>query len=341
MHVVTVNDYLATRDAEWMGRLHRWLGLTVGRVGPDIDDFRSQARRLRLRRDLRHQHRVRLRLPARQHGAVAASTMVQRGHALRHRRRGRLDPDRRGPHPAHHLGPGVGRGGQALLPVRQHRAHAEPRRRLRGRRGEADRRPDRGGHREGRAGRSASTTSTTRWPPTTSTSSARPCGPRSSTAATRTTWSTSGEVKIVDEFTGRTLDGRRWSDGLHQAVEAKERVRIKEENHTWATVTLQNYFRLYEKLAGMTGTAETEAGRVRQHLRPAGRADPDQPAARAHRRARPHLQDRGGQVQRGRRRHRASASRPGQPVLVGHGVGREVRAALATARQAGDPPTRS
>ena len=69
-----------------------------------------------------------------------------------------------------------------------------------------------------------------------------------------------GEVKIVDEFTGRTLEGRRWSDGLHQAVEAKERVSIKEENHTWATVTLQNYFRMYDKLAGMTGTAETEAG---------------------------------------------------------------------------------
>jgi preprotein translocase subunit SecA len=68
-----------------------------------------------------------------------------------------------------------------------------------------------------------------------------------------------GEVKIVDEFTGRILDGRRWSDGLHQAVEAKERVQIKEENHTWATVTLQNYFRMYDKLAGMTGTAETEA----------------------------------------------------------------------------------
>ncbi|MDQ1401966.1 MAG: preprotein translocase subunit SecA, partial [Actinomycetota bacterium] len=68
-----------------------------------------------------------------------------------------------------------------------------------------------------------------------------------------------GAVKIVDEFTGRILEGRRWSDGLHQAVEAKERVRIEEENHTVATVTLQNYFRLYEKLAGMTGTAETEA----------------------------------------------------------------------------------
>jgi len=68
-----------------------------------------------------------------------------------------------------------------------------------------------------------------------------------------------GEVQIVDEFTGRVLEGRRWHDGLHQAVEAKERVRIKEENHTWATVTLQNYFRMYEKLGGMTGTAETEA----------------------------------------------------------------------------------
>ena len=68
-----------------------------------------------------------------------------------------------------------------------------------------------------------------------------------------------GEVKIVDEFTGRILEGRRWSEGLHQAVEAKEGVKIKEENQTLATVTLQNYFRMYDKLAGMTGTAETEA----------------------------------------------------------------------------------
>jgi len=69
-----------------------------------------------------------------------------------------------------------------------------------------------------------------------------------------------GEVKIVDEFTGRILEGRRWSEGLHQAVEAKEGVRVKEENQTLATVTLQNYFRMYDKLAGMTGTAATEAG---------------------------------------------------------------------------------
>src|SRR5207249_1897330 len=67
-----------------------------------------------------------------------------------------------------------------------------------------------------------------------------------------------GEVKIVDEYTGRIMEGRRWSEGLHQAVEAKEGVQIQEEHVTLATITLQNYFRLYEKLAGMTGTAKTE-----------------------------------------------------------------------------------
>ena len=68
-----------------------------------------------------------------------------------------------------------------------------------------------------------------------------------------------GEVIIVDEFTGRTMPGRRWSDGLHQAVEAKEGVRVREENQTVASITFQNYFRLYKKLSGMTGTADTEA----------------------------------------------------------------------------------
>ncbi len=69
-----------------------------------------------------------------------------------------------------------------------------------------------------------------------------------------------GEVIIVDEFTGRLMPGRNWSDGLHQAVEAKEGVRVKEENQTLATITLQNYFKLYDKICGMTGTAMTEAG---------------------------------------------------------------------------------
>ena len=68
-----------------------------------------------------------------------------------------------------------------------------------------------------------------------------------------------GKVQIIDEFTGRVLDGRRFSDGLHQAIEAKENVKIEEENQTLASITYQNYFRLYHKLSGMTGTAITEA----------------------------------------------------------------------------------
>ncbi len=73
-----------------------------------------------------------------------------------------------------------------------------------------------------------------------------------------------GEVKIVDEFTGRIMEGRRWSEGLHQAVEAKEHVNVREENQTLATITLQNYFRLYDKLSGMTGTALTEDAEFRE-----------------------------------------------------------------------------
>jgi preprotein translocase subunit SecA len=73
-----------------------------------------------------------------------------------------------------------------------------------------------------------------------------------------------GEVVIVDEFTGRLMPGRRWSDGLHQAIEAKEGVKIENENQTLATITFQNYFRMYKKLAGMTGTADTEAGEFKK-----------------------------------------------------------------------------
>ena len=85
------------------------------------------------------------------------------------------------------------------------------------------------------------------------------------------------KVIIIDQNTGREMPGRRWSDGLHQAVEAKEGVEVERENQTYATITIQNYFRLYKKLAGMTGTAETEACGIPRHLQ-AGRAShPDQP----------------------------------------------------------------
>ena len=85
-----------------------------------------------------------------------------------------------------------------------------------------------------------------------------------------------GQIVIVDEFTGRTMPGRRWSEGLHQAVEAKEGVAIQQENQTLASITYQNYFRLYDKLSGMTGTARYGGLRVSGDLQPRSccRADP-------------------------------------------------------------------
>ena len=129
---------------------------------------------------------------------------------------------------------------------------------LRGRREAQDRGADRGGRDQGREGARHREPLRAR---------ARPDGqPPDPGAAAQSLYQrdveylvVDGEVKIVDEFTGRIMEGRRWSEGLHQAVEAKEGVKIEAENVTVATVTIQNYFRLYEKLAGMTGTALTEA----------------------------------------------------------------------------------
>ena len=108
-----------------------------------------------------------------------------------------------------------------------------------------------------------------------------------------------GEVKIVDEFTGRIMEGRRWSEGLHQAIEAKEGVAIREENVTLATITLQNYFRLYEKLAGMTGTAKTEEKEFVEIYNLHVVEIPTNVAGRARGQQRLHLQVEGGEVRRG------------------------------------------
>jgi preprotein translocase subunit SecA len=124
------------------------------------------------------------------------------------------------------------------------------------------------------------------------------------------------DVKIIDEFTGRILEGRRWSEGLHQAVEAKEGVRVQEENQTLATITLQNYFRLYEKLAGMTGTALTEATEfMKIYKLPVVQIPTNRPMVRA---------DRNDQVYKTRdgkwsavEREIVERNAHGQPVLVG------------------------
>src|SRR5947209_4428215 len=125
-----------------------------------------------------------------------------------------------------------------------------------------------------------------------------------------------GEVKIIDEFTGRILEGRRWSEGLHQAIEAKEGVRVQEENQTLATITLQNYFRMYDKLAGMTGTALTEATEfMKIYMLPVVQIPTNQPMIR---------NDRNDQVYKTKdgkwvavAREIEERHKKGQPILVG------------------------
>src|SRR5438874_1044405 len=155
VHVVTVNDYLARRDADWMGAIYRFLGLTVGVIQHDLTDGERQ---LAYNADVTY-------------GTNNELENMETLHAINQGLR------------AHHL---FKRDVDYLIDKE-------------------------------------------------------------------------GKVVIVDEFTGRMMPGRRWSDGLHQAVEAKEGVTIERENQTLATITFQNYFRMYAKLAGMTGTADTEA----------------------------------------------------------------------------------
>ena len=145
-----------------------------------------------------------------------------------------------------------------------------------------------------------------------------------------------GEVLIVDEFTGRVLHGRRYNEGMHQAIEAKEGVTIKDENQTLATITLQNFFRLYDKLGGMTGTAPDRGGRVQQDLQARRHPDPDQQADDPRGRLRRRLQDRAGQV-RGRGRGHQGEERQGPAGPGRHHLGGKVREALADAQAARHP----
>jgi preprotein translocase subunit SecA len=256
VHVVTVNDYLATRDSEWMGRLHRFLGLSVGRVGPDIDD--AEAKREAYGCDLTYGTNTEFGFDyLRDNMARSNDAMVQRGHpfAIVDEVDSILIDEARTP---------LIISGPAAESAQLYYQFAGIVRTLRtGDDYEVDEEkrivvPTEAGiervEQQLGVGNLYDAVAVNYVHHLTQALYAKELYRRDKDYLVA-----QGEVKIVDEFTGRTLDGRRWSDGLHQAVEAKERVRIKEENHTWATVTLQNYFRLYEKLAGMTGTAETEA----------------------------------------------------------------------------------
>ena len=256
VHVVTVNDYLARRDAEWMGQVHRFLGLTVGRVSPDIDDF--EAKRDAYACDITYGTNTEFGFDyLRDNMARARDAMVQRGHAFAivdEVDSILIDEART---PLIISGPGTESAklyyqfaGLARTLNRDEDYEVDEEKRIVS--------PTEDGiakvERALGVDNMYDTVSGDYVHQLTKALLAKEIYHRDKDYLVA-----DGEVKIIDEFTGRTLDGRRWSDGLHQAVEAKERVRIAEENHTWATVTLQNYFRLYHKLAGMTGTAETEA----------------------------------------------------------------------------------
>ena len=257
VHVVTVNDYLATRDSEWMGRLHRWLGISVGRVGPDINDF--DAKRAAYASDVTYGTNTEFGFDyLRDNMARSREQMVQRGHsfAIIDEVDSILIDEARTPliisgpaDEAARLYYQFASIVRTLSPEVDYEVDEEKRLVV----------PTEAGVEKVEQALGVANlydaVAINYVHQLTQALRAKELYRRDKDYLVA-----DGEVKIVDEFTGRTLDGRRWSDGLHQAVEAKERVRIREENHTWATVTLQNYFRLYEKLSGMTGTAETEAG---------------------------------------------------------------------------------
>jgi preprotein translocase subunit SecA len=256
VHVVTVNDYLATRDANWMGQLHRFLGISVGRVGPDLQDF--EEKRAAYACDVTYGTNTEFGFDyLRDNMARRSEHMVQRGHhfAIVDEVDSILIDEARTP---------LIISGPASDVTKLYYQFASIARTLtRDADYEVDEEKKTVVPTEAGIEKVERQLGVTNLYDAVATNYVHQLGQalraKELFHRDKDYLVDAGEVKIVDEFTGRTLDGRRWSDGLHQAVEAKERVRIQEENHTWATVTLQNYFRLYEKLSGMTGTAETEA----------------------------------------------------------------------------------
>ncbi len=268
VHVVTVNDYLASRDSEWMGRIYKFLGLSVGCIQNDMDDWeRKDAYNADITYGTNNEFGFDY---LRDNMKFDLATCVQHGHyhAIVDEVDSILIDEARTPliisgasdeatdkyYKADAIIPHLKKGteteqsgggkkitGDYLVDEKQHTAvlteeGVDKAERLLGVGNLYD----------------------------PSNMEMLHCVEQALKAHTlyrrdHQYLVTEGEVIIVDEFTGRTMPGRRWSDGLHQAVEAKEGVKIERENQTLATITLQNYFRLYEKLSGMTGTAETEA----------------------------------------------------------------------------------
>jgi preprotein translocase subunit SecA len=259
MHLVTVNDYLATRDSQWMGRLHRWLGLSVGLIVPGESD--PEYKRAQYACDITYGTNNEFGFDyLRDNMAPSRARQTQRGHvyAIVDEVDSILIDEARTPliisgrvadaAQLYYKFASITRGlrrdddyevdeeKRTVVPTEEGIEKVE---RALGIENLYDGVAQNLVHQLQAALR------------------AKELYKRDKDYVV-----VNGEVKIVDEFTGRILEGRRWSEGLHQAVEAKEGAKIKEENQTLATVTLQNYFRMYDKLAGMTGTAMSDAAEL-------------------------------------------------------------------------------
>jgi preprotein translocase subunit SecA len=259
MHLITVNDYLATRDREWMGRVHNWLGLTTGLVVPGNHD--PVFKREQYAADITYGTNNEFGFDyLRDNMAPSRERQVQRGHvyAIVDEVDSILIDEARTP---------LIISGPVSDAAQLYYKFASI---VRGLRRDDDYEVDE--EKRNVAPTEAGIEKVERQLGIDNLYDGvaqnlvhqLQAGLRAKELYKRDKdyVVTGGEVKIVDEFTGRILEGRRWSEGLHQAVEAKEGVKIKQENQTFATVTLQNYFRMYDKLAGMTGTAQSDAAEL-------------------------------------------------------------------------------
>ncbi|QSB13892.1 preprotein translocase subunit SecA [Natronosporangium hydrolyticum] len=260
VHLVTVNDYLASRDAEWMGQVHRFLGLTVGAVLPGQTSADHKAA---YECDITYGTNNEFGFDyLRDNMAMSAGQLVQRGHffAIVDEVDSILIDEARTPliisGPAEHSQRWYPEFAQIVARMQ------------RGTEGGGDYEVDEAKRTVAITERGVAKVEDrlgieNLYEPV----NTPLVGYLNNAIKAKELYrkdkeyivNSDGEVLIVDEFTGRVLAGRRFSEGMHQAIEAKEGVKIKQENQTLATITLQNYFRLYDKLAGMTGTAQTEA----------------------------------------------------------------------------------
>jgi preprotein translocase subunit SecA len=260
VHIVTPNDYLAQRDAEWMGQIHRFLGLTVGVVLPNqFGESHRQAYLCDVTYGTNNEFGFDY---LRDNMAMSADELVQRGHhfAIVDEVDSILIDEARTP---------LIISGPAEQSARWYHEFAKVSARLeRGTDGEGDYEVDEAKRTVAITERGVSKVEDRLGVDNLYESANTPLvGYLNNALKAKELYkrdrdyivSDDQEVLIVDEFTGRILHGRRYNEGMHQAIEAKEGVEIKQENQTLATITLQNYFRLYEKLSGMTGTAQTEA----------------------------------------------------------------------------------